>query len=74
MLRLFQWVIMILFGLMLWRIFRIMGRGGSSRKDERSVYDPPPSKEPPQKFSDVKDADFVDLKPSDKDKKSESSQ
>lgn len=74
MLRLFQWALMMMFGFMLWRIFRIMSGSGRSRKDERSIYDPPASKEPPQIFNDVKDADFVDLKPSDKDKKSDSTQ
>ena len=74
MLRLFQWMIMILFGLMLWRTLRNMGGGRTPRRSKGSAFDPPTPNQPAQKFNDTKDADFVDLKPTDKDKKSDSDQ
>ncbi|GEM_PF-6246027 len=67
MLRLLQLGMMLMFGYLLWRIFRIMGR--STPRDERSIYDSSANEK--KEFHDVKDAEFTDLKPSEKEKKPE---
>ncbi len=69
MLRLFQMAIVVMFGYLLWRTFRIMSR--SSKRDNRSIYDPPEREPEKKQFRDVKDAEFTDLKSSEKEKKPE---
>ena len=72
LLKLLQWGIILMFGLMLWKIFRIMGRSGASRRGmDPDIHHSPPKQET---FKDVKDADFVDLKPPDGDKKHDQTQ
>lgn len=63
MFRLFVLTIAAIFAYMLWRIIRVVARNrGSSSGDHREA--PFEGHEPPrERFRDVRDADFEDLKP-----------
>lgn len=53
-------MLVFLFGYMMWRMIKIMNRMGGSNR--RSVYDQAKPQEPVQKFRDVKDAEFEEIK------------
>lgn len=58
--RLFLLMLVFLFAYMMWRMIKIMTRMGGSNR--RSIYDQPKPQEPVQKFKDVKDAEFEEIK------------
>ena len=56
-------------GYLIWRIFRIMSRTGGSSRGYGDVHEPPGGlKKDERKITDIKDADFEEVPPSETDK------
>jgi hypothetical protein len=63
MYRLFFLVIAVIFGYMLWRIVRVVTRGGRMSGNDGATLGSQARRTPARTYKDVKDAEFEDLTP-----------
>jgi|WetSurMetagenome_2_1015567.scaffolds.fasta_scaffold46493_2 hypothetical protein len=63
MYRLFFLIIAVIFGYMLWRIVRVVTRGGQMPGNDGTTIRSNTPRTPARTYKDVKDAEFEDLKP-----------